>query len=1139
MDSTRPRPRPSALGTASRAAWIAGLPLLSVFLAATLGAQAQGLPDTRSVLSARLRELRVASREAAAQACDSLARSIEASKDFDLKRRASALDELRNACAPKLSWTDPVLVRVAESLVEHRRALESEEPAPLCEALRALGYSYSYLSRPEEALRLFQEAVAIARRHLGRGTTGEDLARALEHLTSGLLDQRSFPEAMAAAAESLRLRRQAIPYRTDLVVTALTMRANVEVELDLKAAKATLLEAHVLSETLGPEHAGEAGRVANNLGEVLYHLGELPQAITFLQEAERLRSGGGPANGVGPSAEGGGQGQPDRRLASTQRTLGEVFYSAGDYPRAIEYFHRAVSGHLAWLGKDASRYCDTVTGLATVLEASGQWDEALTLQREALAIRETAVRSAPASRHGELQLSLARSLSRLGALQHRMGSAEAAASVEQALAIQDDVLTGAANADHAESLLELAEVRRDAGDLRSARELADRCLHELATLGEHGPLQLRAMELAARLAERAAAGLRTLEKAHQLASSLYGEASPWTASILQTRTELRLRQNDTRGALDDALLAQEISLPHVRAVVQAFPRDQALAFAANRRLSLDLALHLLAEHPGISADKVARVWQVALNSRMLVLNAEMDRQRLIQATADPLLAAEARRLAAARERFAHLLVRSEIVTAAHRSQLRDSRRELDDAEGALAAKLRHRLPGDAAGRVSLGELRRRLPGDAALVAFFLVRRPVGSDAYIAFVLRRGGPPRAVKLGGAADLDWLVERWRDAILGAASDAAMRKRTGQALRHAVWDPIVRCLGGTRIVFVVPDGAVHLVSLMALPTPSGRYLIEEGWAFHTLSSERDLLAKPAPQRPGPWLAVGGVDYDQASHKVALAATVPVAAVGGEEAAAFGGTRATYADLVRGGDCRGSGLPMFGALPGSREEIQELARLWQRLQMPKERARALLTVLTGQEATKQALQLAIRGKRLVHLATHGFALTRHCGPVRPAARGIGGLSLGAEASDGEIDRLAGLVLAGANDRSRTGRHDQDGILTETEILNLDLSAADWVVLSACDSGLGTIQAGEGVVGMLRAFQVAGARTVIVSLWSIDDREAHDWMRELYRARFERRLSTIEAVRQAALHSLQLSRTKGDDNPARWAGFVATGQWH
>ena len=95
--------------------------------------------------------------------------------------------------------------------------------------------------------------------------------------------------------------------------------------------------------------------------------------------------------------------------------------------------------------------------------------------------------------------------------------------------------------------------------------------------------------------------------------------------------------------------------------------------------------------------------------------------------------------------------------------------------------------------------------------------------------------------------------------------------------------------------------------------------------------------------------------------------------------------------------------------------------------------------------------------------------------------------------------MLAGANRRAETTSDEDDGILTAEEIAGLDLSAAQWAVLSACDTGRGDLQAGEGVVGFRRAFQVAGARTVILSLWPVLDTVAADWMAELYRGKFVR----------------------------------------
>ena len=106
----------------------------------------------------------------------------------------------------------------------------------------------------------------------------------------------------------------------------------------------------------------------------------------------------------------------------------------------------------------------------------------------------------------------------------------------------------------------------------------------------------------------------------------------------------------------------------------------------------------------------------------------------------------------------------------------------------------------------------------------------------------------------------------------------------------------------------------------------------------------------------------------------------------------------------------------------------------------------------------------------------------------------------------LSGLALAGANRRAAAGPDEDDGILTAEEVASLNLQGTEWAVLSACDTGLGEIKAGEGVFGLRRAFQIAGARTVIMSLWSVDDRATRPWMRALYEGGSQG-LNTADAV--------------------------------
>jgi CHAT domain-containing protein len=189
-----------------------------------------------------------------------------------------------------------------------------------------------------------------------------------------------------------------------------------------------------------------------------------------------------------------------------------------------------------------------------------------------------------------------------------------------------------------------------------------------------------------------------------------------------------------------------------------------------------------------------------------------------------------------------------------------------------------------------------------------------------------------------------------------------------------------------------------------------------------------------------------------------------------------------------------------------------------------------------------------VLHLATHGFFLHEGaCQSAWASARGIGGLAETSRPEAGQEPPIAGenplllsgLALAGANRRAAAGTDEDDGILTAEEVAALDLSGVEWVVLSACETGVGDIRAGEGVFGLRRAFQVAGAGTLIASLWSVDDQATQSWMKALYEGRLEAHLDTVEAVRHANLTVLADRRAQRQStHPFYWGAFVAAGDW-
>jgi len=200
----------------------------------------------------------------------------------------------------------------------------------------------------------------------------------------------------------------------------------------------------------------------------------------------------------------------------------------------------------------------------------------------------------------------------------------------------------------------------------------------------------------------------------------------------------------------------------------------------------------------------------------------------------------------------------------------------------------------------------------------------------------------------------------------------------------------------------------------------------------------------------------------------------------------------------------------------------------------------LSGRSATEAALKHRAAGARVLHLATHGFFLGGRCGSPLAQPPDKGTLAPAAGPGDpGNPLLLAGFALAGANRRQAAGPDDEDGILTAEEIAALDLRGTEWAVLSGCDTGVGEVRAGEGVFGLRRAFQIAGARTVIMSLWRVNDEDTGRWMASVYEQRFGRGAGTMEAVRQATLEQLRRRRRAGSStHPFYWGGFIAAGDW-
>jgi CHAT domain-containing protein len=394
-----------------------------------------------------------------------------------------------------------------------------------------------------------------------------------------------------------------------------------------------------------------------------------------------------------------------------------------------------------------------------------------------------------------------------------------------------------------------------------------------------------------------------------------------------------------------------------------------------------------------------------------------------------------------------------------------------------------------------------------------------SQQYGAFCLSRTAQGvrelRFVGLGHTTQLDSLIATYRRSIESVtvtgwptARDEALYRAAARELYQRVWAPLMATAErirespevetDVRTVFIVPASHLHLVDFNTLLSPAGDLVIER-WKPHLLSSAMDLLrisGNPVRSEGRGLLAVGNPDCHSRDAE----------ATRHRQRAEH---RSTASPCLEG-------LRSPGPLPGAEDEARAVCQLYSGI------ISEPATLLVGPDATEDVIKRLLPHMRIAHLATHGF----FCDAEKSRSP-----SSGYDLTNPLL--LSGLVFA-------PGGEGNDGLLTALEIVGHDLRNLDWVVLSACGTGLGGFLpfSGEGPIGLRRAFEIAGARTVVMALWRIRDSVSRDLMEEVYRKRLGGS-STVDAIRQAQLERLGEQRNRFNRiHPSLWGGIVAQGDW-
>jgi CHAT domain-containing protein len=354
------------------------------------------------------------------------------------------------------------------------------------------------------------------------------------------------------------------------------------------------------------------------------------------------------------------------------------------------------------------------------------------------------------------------------------------------------------------------------------------------------------------------------------------------------------------------------------------------------------------------------------------------------------------------------------------------------------------------------------------------------------------------LGEAAAIDAAVEDYRAALQDPARGDL--SRVARALDRQVMQPIRAAASDATRLLISPDGQLALIPFEALVDDAGAYLIER-FSVSYLSAGRDLLRMQVPRasRSAP-LVVADPLFGEPN--------VPTAA----SASATNAVGSVRRSITSAADMS---TVYFAPLTGTLQEARSIQSVFPDIQ-----------VLTGARATESALR-RVQAPRILHIATHGFFL-------EDAGRVADGAGPGATAARPRILNpllRSGLALAGAN---LTAGSKDDGVLTALEAAHLNLWGTKLVTLSACDTGVGVVRNGDGVYGLRRSVFLAGAETLVMSLWPVSDYVTREMMAAYYTG-LRNGLGRGEALREVQLSML---KRKNRSHPFYWASFIQAGEW-
>ncbi len=939
-----------------------------------------------------------------------------------------------------------------------------------------------------DELRAANDAEALARigwQENVYGNDSQELAQTLTTLAEIYRGQSRYADAEPMFERALQIREGGLPSGHPNVATSLKNLALLYSAQGLYQDAESLLKRAlaIREEAFGPTSAAAAASL-NNLAEIYRIQGRYPEALPLLERSltiwEAVR---GPVHSD---------------VARCLTNLSALYYKLGRYAEAEPLMERALAIQEKLYGPEHPEVAHVLHVLGTIYYSQGRLVEAEPLYKRAIRIDEKAY----GANHPNLAANLI-SLAQLFLVQGRHSESES--MYQRALGIYEKYL----HSEHPAIALitnDLATLNLHQGHKQKAGLLYERTLKIWEKVhGPNHPLVATTLHNLASLYDLQGLdeqAISTFERALAIRERTLGPEHPSVAQTLESlgrfyqyRGQHTLAVHFLERSLRSSLLYLDRELPTLSEAdrFQLFQAGGPDGWLSNILKSGQVGSKQLFDLCLQWKGKVTR-----LQAASLTLGQNLE---------DPKVASRIEQLKELQKQLSRMVFLSvSDQEKNHTAQVVELRKNRLRIERELNRELSidHILQTPPS-----EELQGALTEGCVLIDFYV------DESVFAWVLSPHGEPELFDLGNAESMKTV----QDAFLGESvkrggSVIGSRASLGSELLEMLWAPLKKRVGEAEFVVVSPDRFLCELPFGLLLEEDGKYLLESHRFVYLSDATRLSVVDPAAlEREGSVLAVGDINYFRAEAVLADAQQDPVQAIS---------TRSRI----------GSRWP---SLPATRKELQALRDLYEFVlewESPFQQ-------LDGRSASEENVRRAIAGNRYIHIATHGYFEPDHLPSLRLDAEELQ-TQIGEQMdSVGMLPGLlSGLVLAGVNAEADPNR--DDGYLSAEEIQYLDLSECDLAVLSACETALGSKRSGEGLMSLRRALEVAGAKTVISSLWKVDDQFTARLMAQFYENYWEKGMAKAEALHQAKLRMLKRNRIDFDGNarPETWAAFVLSGDW-